>query len=62
MELTEEEIKIKNKARGVMGAAGFKCEDPEIFNIAFRFARGEISEEEMKRLSREHVNRKYVKG
>ncbi|WP_299296701.1 hypothetical protein [uncultured Mobiluncus sp.] len=55
MELTEEEVKVKNKALGIMGAAGFKCEDPEIFNLAFRFARGEISEAELNQLVRDYV-------
>lgn len=55
MELTAEETRLMNMVRGAMGAAGFKCEDPEIFNIGFRYIRGEIDEEEMKRLSREHV-------
>ncbi len=55
MELTEEEVKVKNKARGIMGAAGCKCEDPEIFNIAFQFARGEISEAELNQLVRDYV-------
>lgn len=53
MELTEEELKIKDKVRGVMGAAGFKMENPEIFDLVFRFTRGEISEEELKQIARD---------